>query len=168
MKKKNLTLIGMAGSGKSTTGERVADLLGWGFIDTDQLMQEESGKNLQELLEMYGDEGFIRLEGAQVLKHAHMHHTVLAPGGSIVYSFDAMKTLQTISAIVYLAADPETIAHRIDIRTRGIVGLHGDNFYDLYEERSTLFARFAAHTIDTKHKSPEAVAREILALDILE
>jgi len=165
MKKQNLTLIGMAGSGKSTTGEYIADVLGWGFIDTDQLMQEEMGRSLQEILEEYGDDGFIRLEGAQVLKHAHVEHTVISPGGSVVYSFDAMNILQTISTIVYLAADPETIMHRIDIATRGIVGLHGDNFYDLYQERSALFTRFADHTIDTKHKSPEAVAKEILALE---
>ena len=60
--KKNVTLIGMPGSGKSTVGVVLAKVLGYHFVDSDLVIQEQTGKLLHELITEYGDEGFLKIE----------------------------------------------------------------------------------------------------------
>ena len=60
--KKNVTLIGMPGSGKSTVGVVLAKVLGYHFVDSDLVIQEQTGKLLHELITEYGDEGFRKLK----------------------------------------------------------------------------------------------------------
>ena len=60
--KKNVTLIGMPGSGKSTVGVVLAKVLGYHFVDSDLVIQEQTGKLLHELITEYGDEGFLEIE----------------------------------------------------------------------------------------------------------
>ena len=60
--KKNVTLIGMPGSGKSTVGVVLAKVLGYHFVDSDLVIQEQTGKLLHELITEYGDERFLKIE----------------------------------------------------------------------------------------------------------
>lgn len=76
--KKNVTLIGMPGSGKSTVGVVLAKVLGYHFVDSDLVIQEQTGKLLHELITEYGDEGFLEIEnkvnaGLQVEKIGRAH-----------------------------------------------------------------------------------------------
>ena len=63
--KKNVTLIGMPGSGKSTVGVVLAKVLGYHFVDSDLVIQEQTGKLLHELITEYGDEGFLKISPYQ-------------------------------------------------------------------------------------------------------
>ncbi|MBI3633910.1 MAG: (d)CMP kinase [Candidatus Vogelbacteria bacterium] len=63
----NITLIGMAGAGKSTIGKALADKIGYGFVDTDDLLRERFGKELYNVIDEIGDEGFIKAETEIVL-----------------------------------------------------------------------------------------------------
>ena len=57
----NIILIGMPGSGKSTVGVLLAKVLGYGFLDTDLLLQQREGMLLQDLLDSRGMEGFLEI-----------------------------------------------------------------------------------------------------------
>ena len=163
MEKQNITLIGMAGAGKSSVGNILTQSLGWKFIDTDTAMEEERGKSLQTILDELGDEKFIELEAETVKALTDVRHAVIAPGGSVVYAPAAMEFLKNISTVVYLAADPQTIERRLRVSSRGIVGLTGKSFQELCAERENLYRRYADITVSTVGKSAEETATEIVA-----
>ncbi len=82
--KKNVTLIGMPGSGKSTVGVVLAKVLGYHFVDSDLVIQEQTGKLLHELITEYGDEGFLEIEN-KVNAGLQVERSVIATGGSAVF-----------------------------------------------------------------------------------
>ena len=87
--KKNVTLIGMPGSGKSTVGVVLAKVLGYHFVDSDLVIQEQTGKLLHELITEYGDEGFLEIEN-KVNAGLQVERSVIATGGSAVFGEEAM------------------------------------------------------------------------------
>ena len=97
--KKNVTLIGMPGSGKSTVGVVLAKVLGCHFVDSDLVIQEQTGKLLHELITEYGDEGFLKIEN-KVNAGLQVERSVIATGGSAVFGEEAMEHLREISTVV--------------------------------------------------------------------
>ena len=77
----NIILIGMPGSGKSSLGVVLAKKIGFGFIDSDLVIQEREGMTLERIIEKHGDAGFIQIEN-EVNCSISPHHTVIATGGS--------------------------------------------------------------------------------------
>ena len=93
--KKNLIFIGMPASGKSTIGIVAAKRLGYRFIDTDLMIQEQEGKLLREIIQERGTAGFLEVED-QVNASVQAERTVIAPGGSVVYCENAMRSFQPL------------------------------------------------------------------------
>ena len=89
----NIILIGMPGSGKSTCGVVSAKMLLKNFYDTDLLIQNLEGKSLQEIIDKNGVEYFAKAEERAVLS-LDIKGTVIATGGSVVYSDKAMEHLK--------------------------------------------------------------------------
>jgi len=160
----NLTLIGMSGSGKSTVGQLVAQQLGWCLYDVDYEMEVRHGKPLQDILDQFGDVQFLEIQEQQVLETNLDSNTVVSPGGSVVYSPEAMTFLKEHSTVVYLEVDLQTLLDRLTITGRGIVGLQDKTFAELHAEREVLYKRYADVTINTTTKVPEVIAADILKL----
>ena len=97
----NIILIGMPGSGKSSLGVVLAKKIGYGFIDSDLVIQEREGMTLERIIEKHGDAGFIQIEN-DVNCSINPHHTVIATGGSAVYGREAMEHFKDIGTVVYL------------------------------------------------------------------
>ena len=95
---KNVILIGMPGSGKSTVGVVLAKVLGYRFIDSDLEIQSQEGKRLPELIEEFGTEGFLDIE-ARVNASIEAERCVIATGGSVVYRDSAMQHLKEIGRL---------------------------------------------------------------------
>ena len=89
----NITLIGMPGSGKSTVGVLLAKALGFGFLDTDLVIQQQEGALLQDILDRRGVPYFLDAEERAVCSVQCDHH-VIAPGGSVVCREGAMERKQ--------------------------------------------------------------------------
>ena len=87
---KNIILIGMPGSGKSTIGVVLAKKMGYQFIDSDIVIQQKYAKTLEQLIDEHSDAGFIQIEN-DVNKEIKAEHTVIATGGSVVYGREAME-----------------------------------------------------------------------------
>jgi len=162
MEKQNITFIGMTGSGKSTVGALLAKALSWNFVDVDIVLEAEHGKSLQSILDEHGDETFQSLETKKVKELRGVQETVISPGGSVVYSPEAMALLKSISTIVYLAIDAKTIRKRIDASARGIVGIKEKSFDELFEERKSLYEQYADITIQTHGKTPREVVEAVV------
>src|SRR5262245_27888346 len=97
----NVVLIGMPGAGKSTVGVLLAKRLSRAFVDTDVVIQGREHKMLQQIIDEIGTDPFRRLEERYVAE-LDASDTVIATGGSVVYSDVAMRKLSTIGVIVYL------------------------------------------------------------------
>ena len=97
----NIILIGMPGSGKSTIGVLLAKMMGYGFVDTDLLIQHFEGKKLYEILRDKGNDYFSETEN-KILSGIQARHTDIATGGSAVFGIEAMVHLSSFGRVVFL------------------------------------------------------------------
>lgn len=156
----NLVLIGMPGAGKSTVGVVLAKNLGMSFMDSDLVIQETEGKKLHELIEQHGTDGFIEIEG-RVNSSLNPTNTIIATGGSAVYSNEAMEHLKRIGKVCYLKLSYEAIDDRLgDLDERGVVLKPGQTLLDLYNERVPLYEKYADIVINCENKTIRQIVRE--------
>ena len=140
---KNIILIGMPGSGKSTVGVLLAKLIGYKFIDSDLLIQDAADKKLYEIIRDDGIDAFARLEN-KINSEIIAEKTVIATGGSVVYYPEAMKHLKSIGTVVFLHVQKEELKKRIgDFSKRGVLMNPDKSFDDLYKERMPLYTNYA-------------------------
>ena len=145
---KNIVLIGMPSSGKSTVGVLLAKRLGLQFIDTDLLLQQKTGSLLHETIATKGHDAFLALENSLCADLA-VTNTVIATGGSVVYGKEAMEHLRAIGHVVYLKISYDTLTKRLgDYVHRGVVLREGMTLLDLYRERTALYEKYADIVID--------------------
>ena len=159
----NIILIGMPGSGKSSLGVVLAKKIGFGFIDSDLVIQQREGMTLERIIEKHGDAGFIQIEN-EVNCSISTHHTVIATGGSAVYGKEAMEHLRQIGTVIYLKLDYADIDRRLsDIKGRGVVLKDGQTLKDLYDERVVLYEKYADITIAEDGLNVEQTIEKIVA-----
>jgi len=140
----NITLIGMAGAGKSATGKELARRLDYDFIDIDEVIEEKTNLKLQQIIDDLGDDKFLEIEEQAVLEMGRLDRSIISPGGSVIYSAKAMEFLKQNSAIVLLNASFESIQRRIKNREeRGIIGLKKKSLRAIFDERLLLYKRYA-------------------------
>ncbi len=162
MNESNVVLIGMPGSGKSTCGVLAAKALLKNFYDTDLLVQGIEGERLQSIIDSKGIDYFLQREESAVLS-LNLDATVIATGGSVVYSQRAMEHLRKQGKIVYLHLAYETMRDRIrNITTRGVVMKNGDTLLDMYNERLPLYQRYADVVINCDGNSVEQTVKQIV------
>jgi shikimate kinase len=159
----NITLIGMPGSGKSYIGARLANRLGYTCIELDSLLEQEYNLPLQKILDDLGEEAFLKKQAEDAIATTQGHtNLVVSPGGSIIYSTDAMEYLKRVSKVIYLNVPLQTIKSRIKEVPRGIVGLGNMTFDELYKERSGLYEKYASLIIDGDQDA-EKIIDDIMA-----
>ena len=159
----NIILIGMPGAGKSTIGVLLAKASGREFIDTDILLQNSFGMLLHEFIRKHGVETFIRKE-ENFIKTINCSNTIIATGGSVVLSHEAMNHLKTIGIIIYLKIDTDTVVKRINnIQTRGIVKETDQTLGDIYIIRTPLYEKYSDRIIDCTNRDHEQILNEIVA-----
>jgi len=141
---KNIVLIGMPGTGKSVVGRALADRLGYTFVDVDDMIVEDTGKSLPEILRTEGLKAFLEIE-ARVGTAVSCENTVIATGGSMVLSDKAMENLRENSVIVWLETPISQISDRMpeDLTDRGIAAPSGMTIQEIYKQRLPLYARHA-------------------------
>ena len=140
---KNVILIGMPGSGKSTVGVVLAKVLGYRFIDSDLEIQSQEGKRLPELIEEFGTEGFLDIEAR------------------VNASIEAERCV--IATVVYLKLTCEELEERLgDLRCRGVALQEGQTLQSLYEERIPLYEKYADITVDETNMSVEETMEQVV------
>jgi shikimate kinase len=158
----NVVLIGMPGVGKSTTGVILAKALSKDFIDTDLLIQVRYKKSLQDIVDAYDYLKLRNVEEEEILL-LNVSNSVIATGGSAVYSEKAIDHLRKNGRIVYLKLELNELLMRIDnLGTRGIAKSKDQSFEDLYFEREKLYEKHGEIVINCKDKKHEHIVAEIL------
>jgi shikimate kinase len=147
----------MPGAGKSTLGAQLAKRTARSWLDVDLFIQESEGTPLSEIIAQRGVAEFRRVE-ERCITQLDCTNTVIATGGSVVYSEPAMEHLGEIAVRLYLNVPVDVLAERLgDLDARGVIHAPGQNLEGLYEERRPLYERWADITLDCADLSLENV-----------
>lgn len=160
---KNVVMVGMPGSGKSTIGVILAKSLGFDFVDTDLVICKREGKKLQEIIDTEGLEKFLEIE-QQVGEEISPVNSVVATGGSMILSDEAMKNLKKDGIVVYVEVSLKILKKRItNMKTRGIAFKKGETLEDIFRVRTPLYEKYADVTITADENTvPEDCVNQIV------
>lgn len=158
----NIILIGMPGVGKSTIGVVLAKHMGYGFLDSDLVIQERAGKLLCEIIEEKGIEGFLAVED-QVNASIEAERCVIATGGSAVYGKQAMDHLRSMGRVIYLYLPYDELKERLgDLNRRGVALKPEQTLRELWEERKPLYEKYGEIVVDCSGKQIREIVAEIV------
>ena len=159
----SISLIGMAGAGKSSIGEKLAKHLKFDFLDSDLLIEKKYGQSLQDILNQNGNEKFKEIEEGALLS-VEFNQIVLATGGSAVFCDTAMEHIKENSKVIYLEVPYEDISARIsNFSERGLIKRSDQTIQEAYKEREGLYQHFADHVVQNNGKI-ESCLNKILSL----
>lgn len=156
---KNIVLIGMPGTGKSTVGVVLAKRLGYDFIDGDLLITRREGNTLPEIIAREGLERFLEIEG-EVGCAIDCERTVIATGGSMVFSDKAMRHLKQNGFVIWLETELETLAQRLAYNSRedrGVAAPAGMSIEEIYAVRAPLYEKYADIRIKCEYGTERTV-----------
>lgn len=159
---KNVVLIGMPGAGKSTIGVLLAKSMLYSFVDTDLMIQNSCGKSLCDIINENGTDAFLKTEN-DVICAGEFDRCVIATGGSAVYGEEAMAKLKSNGTVIYLELPLTEIERRLgDIHTRGVAMKNGTTVAELYDERKSLYEKYADITLSCTGLTAEQCVDEII------
>ncbi|MAW86029.1 MAG: transcriptional regulator [Phyllobacteriaceae bacterium] len=154
-----VALIGLRGAGKSTLGRRTAEKLGVAFVELNQVIEEVAGMPVDEVIALYGQEGYRRLEKQALVNLVATHEQlVLAVAGGIVSEPDTYNYLLRHCHTIWLKAEPEE--HMARVRGQGDERPMAGNPAAMDELKSILTSREALYAkaeamVDTSRASVE-------------
>jgi shikimate kinase len=164
---KNIILLGLMGSGKTTIGKQISKSLERRFLDTDYAIEEKTGVDISTIFELEGEEGFRSREHNLLKDLKDSQKLVIATGGGIVLRNENRDLLKKMGCVVYLRANIKDLVTRLkDDKTRPLiqnVNLSQKINY-LFKERDPLYIEVADYIIETKNKKINDIKNEILEL----
>lgn len=160
-----VVLVGPPGSGKTTTGELVAALLGVPFHDTDAAVEAAAGRSIADIFVEDGEPAFRALERAEVARAVAEEDGVVALGGGAPLDPGTRQALAG-HTVVFLDVGISDAAKRVGFdRSRPLLAVNPRaSWVRLMGERRPVYEAVATHRVDTAGRSAEAVAAEVVAL----
>jgi shikimate kinase len=161
-----VVLVGLPGSGKSTTGRRLAKILVVPFADSDELIERQTGRGVRDIFAESGEAEFRRIEAATVAAALSSFGGVLALGGGALTTPATRDVLLTSEIpVVLLQAHLTTLIRRVgDGRTRPLLADDPPGrLATLAEQREPLYREVATLVVDTERRTPGKVAATIAA-----
>ncbi|HVV40639.1 MAG TPA: helix-turn-helix transcriptional regulator [Nitrobacter sp.] len=161
-----IALIGLRGAGKTTLGRRLADKIGWAFVELNKEIERQNGLSVAEIIALYGQEGFRRMEQAalgQLLARREL--MVLATGGGIVSEPLTFDLILSSFYTIWLKAKPEE--HMARVRQQGDLRPMADDRSAMAELRTILLSREplyarASAVVDTAGLSVDQAATRLI------
>lgn len=170
--KKPIYLIGYRATGKSIIGKEIAEILEVPFIDLDELIKREAGKEIAEIVAEDGWNAFRELEQqALSILAAREEPVVVSCGGGAVVHKEVWPLIKKKALVVWLKARPETILARIaqdstSQMQRPRLTNNGSTMEEEIEqtmlERYPLYKHYSDMAIETDFMNPTQVAQKIV------
>ncbi len=157
-------LIGPPGSGKSTVGKSLAKRLKCDFVDTDAVIEADSGKKISEIFIEDGEPFFRKLEESAVSSCIQSAHGIVALGGGAVLSPLTQELLSPLRAsVILLNVSISQAAPRVGFnRERPLLAVNPRQQWQLLaEKRAPIYKSLAGFEISTDSMKPQEVAEEI-------
>ena len=163
---RSLYLVGMMGSGKTSTGRPLAERLGYGFVDADAVIEQAAGCSIPDIFDRDGEAGFRSLESQVLSAISQRHSLVVATGGGVVTQPENWGLLHS-GIVIWLDVVPDQLLQRLNADSTVRPLLQTDDpeaaLNALLNERRPLYAE-ADLTVVINDETPEAVADGILQL----
>ena len=163
---RSLYLVGMMGSGKTSSGRPLAKRLGYGFVDADAVIEQAAGCSIPEIFERDGEAGFRAVESQVLNAISQRHSLVVATGGGVVTQPENWGLLHS-GIVIWLDVLPDQLLQRLnaDSTVRPLLQTADPEaaLNDLLNQRRPLYAE-ADLTVVINDETPEAVADGILQL----
>ena len=163
---RSLYLVGMMGSGKTSTGRPLAQQLGYGFVDADAVIEQAADCSIPEIFERDGEAGFRALESQVLTAISQRHSLVVATGGGVVTQQENWGLLHS-GIVIWLDVVPGQLMQRLkaDSTVRPLLQTDDPDaaLNALLNQRRPLYAE-ADLTVVIDQETPEAVADGILQL----
>jgi shikimate kinase len=167
--KMNIVLIGYRCSGKTAVGKILAKELGRDFLDTDTLIEEDTGCSIETIISRHGWDHFRNTEKSLIEKASGNDNLVVSTGGGVVMDRDNVKNLKRNGWVVWLKADAQVVKDRMAReQSSGIrrPSLTGDDPLEEIEQvlsvRTPLYQQTGNFMVDTSTSSIREVAASIM------
>lgn len=161
-----ISLIGLPGGGKTTTGRQLARRLGVAFVDSDAVIEQHLGESIRSFFEREGEESFRDVEEAVIAELTQGGADgVLATGGGVVLRQKNRENLRARSAVVYLTSTPEALYRRLRFDAKRPLLQTADplaRLNELYAVRDPLYRETAHFQIATGRPSIPTLVTTIL------
>lgn len=162
--KKNITLIGMMGSGKTTTAKELSKILPeFKLVDIDDEIEKSSGKKISEIFLKYGEAHFRELETNKIKQFIQNDHQIISAGGGAFENPDNRRRLLENSFVFFLKASPHTIYDRIKAESHRPLlkkNFSVEKIANILSLREKNYQK-ANYTIETDKKTPQDIAKEM-------
>ena len=155
MKKTNIAIIGMPGSGKTTLCKELAILSKKDFVDIDSLIVSENNITIAEIFEKYGEAYFRKLEYDMIQRLSLMDNIVISTGGGCVKNEDNINNLRRNAIIVYVKRDLE----KLETSGRPLSAGGLDSVKKLFEERQALYEKYSDIQVDNNTDIQDCATR---------
>jgi shikimate kinase len=162
---KNIVLIGFMGSGKSSVGRLVAARLGFQFVDTDQMIVQNTGEQITDIFREHGEEFFREEESRALESLQNRDRLVIATGGGIILRESNVALLRKLGAVVWLTAGEEIIFDRVSRNAkRPLVQTENprETIRNLLVLRNPFYAAAAQFTVETSNRPHDEVAADVI------
>lgn len=163
---KNIVLTGFMGTGKTVVGKKLAYKLNFDFVNTDNLIENETGLRISEIFSLHGEKYFRTIEKNIIKDISSSQDTVIATGGGVVLDSENISNLKKNGIIICLTALPEVILSRTQQKThRPLLNIDNPllNIKKLLNYRKPFYEN-AEQIIDTSHLSVNQVVEKIITI----
>ncbi len=164
----NIYLVGYRCCGKSSLGRLLAERLGWRFADTDALLIEQTGQEIDTIVKAKGWSHFRQLERACLAAVATRRQRVVATGGGIVLDIQNVRVMQGSGVVVWLKAAADVIRQRMagdpataNQRPALTNGNARDEIEDVLQERIPLYRAASNIALDTGQDAMPILVRDL-------
>ena len=164
---KNIILVGLMGSGKTTIGRGLSEKLSLDFFDSDHEIIDKTGVSIDHIFDVEGEKGFRARESDVIKKICVTPNVVLATGGGAVILKENRELIKRADAVVYLSSSVDQILRRTaKSKTRPLLENSNNRrktITDILETRDSLYKEVASLIINTNGKKLNEVIDEIIA-----
>ena len=144
---KNIVLIGMMGSGKTTVGKLLAQRLCRPFADTDALIEEREGRSIPDIFAQDGESVFRALELELSRELSGKSGLIVACGGGLPTQDEAIAALKENGLVFWLDRDPGATYDRLNVAHRPLARSGRGDFIRRYQDRASIYQRWSDHII---------------------